>query len=63
LARAHAEASEAEQAEAVAIHFAPGINAVNSYARDELLGTARALTRIGAPQARVIRETHADHQP
>jgi hypothetical protein len=48
---------EAEQAEAVAVRFAPDIVAVNGYARKELLGAAVVLTRAGAPQGRVIRES------
>jgi transcriptional regulator with XRE-family HTH domain len=56
LARAHAEAGNAEQAEAVAVRFAADIAAVNSYARGELVDATRTLTRRGARQAETIRE-------
>jgi transcriptional regulator with XRE-family HTH domain len=62
LAGAYAGTLEAEQAEAVAVRFAPDIAAVNSYAREELLGTAGVLSRAGAPQGRTIRESLADCQ-
>jgi hypothetical protein len=60
LARAYAGAGEADQAEAVAIQFAPDIVAVNGYARAELLEAAGMLTRAGAPQGWVIRESVAE---
>ncbi len=63
LASAHAGAGEPEQAEAVALRFAADITAVNSYARGELLGAAGKLDRIGAPQARTIRDALRDRQP
>ena len=52
----HAGAGDAEQAGAVALRFAADISDVNSYARGELLGAAGKLRRIGAPQARLIRD-------
>ena len=64
LTSAHAGAGDAEQAEAVALRFATDIAAVNSYARGELLlGAAGKLHRIGAPQARTIRDALHDQQP
>jgi hypothetical protein len=63
LVSAHAGAGDAEQAEAVALRFAADIAAVNSYARGELLGAAGKLHRIGAPQARTIRDALRDQQP
>jgi transcriptional regulator with XRE-family HTH domain len=63
LASAHAGAGDAEQAEAVALRFAADITAVNSYARSELVGAAGKLHRIGAPQARTIRDALRDPQP
>ena len=61
LARAHAGAGDAEQSEHIAISYAPDIAAINSYARGDLLGTARILANIGAPKAaRVIREALTD---
>ena len=62
LVGAHAGAGDAEQAEAVALRFAADIAAVNSYARGELLGAAGKLHRIGAPQARIIRDALRDRQ-
>jgi transcriptional regulator with XRE-family HTH domain len=61
LAHAHAEAGDAEQAEAVAFRFAADITAVNSYARGELLTAARALTRKGARQGDDITEALMPH--
>jgi transcriptional regulator with XRE-family HTH domain len=63
LVSAHAGAADAEQAEAVALRFAADIAAVNSYARGQLLDAAGKLDRIGAPQARVIRDALHDEQP
>lgn len=63
LVRAHAEAGDAEQAEAAALRFAADILAVNSYARGQLLGAAGKLRGIGAPQARVIRTVLSDGRP
>ncbi len=60
LARAHAEADDAEQAETVAVRFAADIAAVNSYARGELLDATRTLSRKGARQAKTIREALGD---
>jgi hypothetical protein len=63
LARAHAGAGNAEQSEIIAISYAPDIAAVNSYARGDLLGTARTLSTAGAPKAaRVIREALAEQR-
>lgn len=63
LARALAGAGDAEQAEQVAVSYAADIAAVNSYARGDLLGTARTLDSAGAPKAaRVIREALADQR-
>jgi hypothetical protein len=56
LVSAHAGAGDAEQAGAVALRVAADISDVNSYARGELLGAAGKLQRIGAPQARLIRD-------
>jgi len=56
LASAHAGASDAEQAGAVAVEYADDIKAVNSYARGELLDVAGVLDRMGARQASLIRE-------
>jgi Helix-turn-helix domain len=56
LASAYAGAGDAEQAAAVAVKFTQDIKAVNSYAHGELLDAARALDRMGARQAEVIRE-------
>jgi transcriptional regulator with XRE-family HTH domain len=62
LASAHAGAGDAEQAEAVALRFAADIAAMNSYARGELLGAAGRLRRMGAPQARTIRDALRDQE-
>jgi len=61
LVGAHTGAAEAERAEA-AVRFAADIAAVNSYARGQLLDAAAELDRIGAPQARVIRDALHDEQ-
>jgi hypothetical protein len=51
LARAYAGADEPQQAEETATTYARDIAAVNSYARGDLLGTARVLRHCGAASA------------